>query len=254
MDNNLSLTVRVGGSLDSLVPIQVNDDAHPGRIQTDKFDGYITVRIRDHPTLPSHYFDNNNDLFCIQISGRFLLPHCTINDIQFGNQFERPLHLPMGSSLLLKFATFWDPGLEADLYTPQPYAFSPLIITMNQIKVEEQENNDPKKDKENFWSSPQGEPIQEDITTLSMDLKTPEDRRAFYKYPQNRKAVDLTPNQIWHMQFSNPYINFNKCTIRVPGFEMDVLKYWDGQPLRYYCKTLSDEVLFIIEFDLRRLS
>ena len=249
MNNSLRLTVRVGSTLDTLVPIQVNDDANPGRIQNDKFDGYITARIRDHPPTPSKYFEknNNNDLFCIQISGRFLIPNCTINDIQFGNQFERPLNLPWGSSLLLKFASWYDPGLESNLNAPKPYAFSPIIITMNQIKVEQGDKS--------YWPSPQGESVQEDITTLSMDLKTPEDRRTFFKYPQNRKAVDLSPNQIWHMQFSNPYIDFNNCTIRVPGFEMDVLKYWDGQPLRFYCKTVTtNEVLFIIEFDLRRVS
>ncbi|KAI9499467.1 hypothetical protein BDB00DRAFT_782980 [Zychaea mexicana] len=233
--SNLDLTVRIGASLDTLKPITINDDAHPGRIQTDKFDGYITARIRDYPDAPhSKYFDdeNNTDLFCIQICGRFLLeqPCITADDIQFGNQFERPLQLPFGSSLLLKFAQWWDPGLQANLKDPKPYAFSPLIITMNQIQS-----------------------VQENITALSMDLKTPEDRRAFFKYPQNRKAVDVGPNQVWNMQFSNPYIDFNKCTVKVPGFEMDVLKYWDGQPLRYYAKiSTTEEVIFIIEFDLRR--
>lgn len=37
----------------------------------------------------------------------------------------------------------------------------------------------------------------------------------------------------------------------MPGFEVDVLKYWDGQPLRYFAKTRDDStVYFVVEFEL----
>ena len=238
------LTIRVGATLDSLQPIQVNDDANPARIQTSSFDGWITVRIRDHPGAPSsNYFNNNDDLFCIQISGRFLQP-CTADEIEFGNQFEQPLQLPWGSSILIKFAEWYDPGLSTNLYSPKPYAFSPLIVTMNQIHVESTKGAVQ-------WASPDGQTVNENITVLSGSLKTPEDRREFFKSSHNRKVVNVTSDQVWHMQFSNPYLNFNNCTIKIPGFEVDMLKYWDGQPLRFYART-STQVLFIIEIDLKQ--
>ncbi|KAI8148761.1 hypothetical protein BJV82DRAFT_589525 [Fennellomyces sp. T-0311] len=235
---NVTLTVRVGATLDTLQPIQINDDANPARILTDNFDGWVMVRVRNHPNTPySDYFTNNNDLFCIQISGRFLQPFI-LDDLAFGNQFEQPLRLPWCSSALIKFAQWYDPGLSTNINVPRPYAFSPLIITMNQIRI----NTDPE------WTSQ----IVEDVTMLSKDIKTRDDRRAFFKSPENRKAFRVASDQVWHMQFSNPYLDFTSGKIKLPGFEVDALKYWDGQPLRFYTQT-SDQVLFIIELDLKRL-
>lgn len=201
------LTVRAGPSIDELKPIAVNDDAHPAHIQTDAFDGFVTVRVRNHPPRTSAYFEHSDDTFCIQVVGRFLKP-CTADDLIYGNQFERPLRLPTGSSIAVKFAKWFDPGLKSDLYAPKPHAFSPLIITMNKLKVQSLPRNEPVQ-----WPSSHGEPIVEDVTELSMDLKQPKDRRSFFSIPQNRKSVDISENQVWSMEFSNPYLDFNKVTI-----------------------------------------
>ena len=241
---DLTLTVRVGTSLDAMEPVTVNDDANPVRILTDSFDGWILPRVLDHPGAPSsHYFAGNDDRFCIQISGRFL-QQCTVDDLEFGNEFEQPLQLPWGASVLIKFAKWYDPGLSTNVNVARPYAFSPLILTMNKIRIESKEG--PVE-----WASPNGQIIEEDVTVLSKDIKTPDDRRVFFKSPQGRKAVDITSDQVWHMQFSNPFLNFNSGKIKIPGMEVDVLKYWDGQPLRFYARTPT-QTLFIVEFDLRR--
>lgn len=201
------LTVRVGSSIDTLKPISVNDDAHPTRIQTDAFDGFVAVRVRNHPAKSSAYFKHSDDTFCIQVVGRFLKP-CTADDIVYGNQFERPLRLPTGSSIAIKFAQWFDPGLESDLYAPKPRAFSPLIVTMNKLKVQQLPS-----DQAVQWPSSHGEPVDEDVTALSMDLKRPKDRRSFFSVAQNRKTVDISEYQVWSMEFSNPYLDFNKVIV-----------------------------------------
>ncbi|KAI8137850.1 hypothetical protein BJV82DRAFT_633478 [Fennellomyces sp. T-0311] len=241
---NLTLTVRVGASLDTMQPVMVNDDANPVRILTDSFDGWIMPRVRDHLGAPSsNYFDGSDDMFCIQVSGRFLQP-CTVYDLEFGNEFEQPLQLPWGTSVLIKFAQWYDPGLSTNVNAPKPYAFSPLIVTMNRLHVESSKGPV-------LWPSPNGEIIDEDITILSKEVKTLNERRAFFKRAQSRKAVNVTADQVWHMQFSNPFLNFSSGKIKIPAMEVDVLKYWEGQPLRFFARTPT-QILFIVEFDLRR--
>ncbi|ORZ03600.1 hypothetical protein BCR43DRAFT_560255 [Syncephalastrum racemosum] len=236
---HLRLVVRAGPSLDKLQTVPINNDAQPVQIQSPSFDGHVFVRVRGH-TPESRYFDTRDDTFCVAVAGRFLTPHLTADDILFGNQFERPLKLPTGSSIAVRFAQWYDPGLQADLYSERPAAFSPLIVTMNRLYV-----------KNNVSDDIIAAPLEEDVTDLSFDLREPKDRKSFYSAPQTRKAVDISSNQTWAMEFANPYIDFNKCTIKLPGFEINVLQYWDGQPLRYYAKSRDDSaVFFIVEFDL----
>ncbi|KAI8384294.1 uncharacterized protein BYT42DRAFT_544214 [Radiomyces spectabilis] len=242
-NEKLSLTVSVGDSIDSLQPVTFNDDAHPVHIKNSAFEGDVAIRIRGRPG-NTHYFDHSDDTFCIQIRGRFLHEHLTADDILFGNQFDRPIRLPTGSSVALKFAQWFDPGLQADLYSDQPHAFSPLIVTMNRLAVTQS------KDMLAFPSD--GAPVEEDVTMLSFDLKSPKDRKTFYTSAQNRKAVQISDDQVWCMDFGNPYLDFAKCTVRLPGFEVDALRYWDGQPVRYVAKTKDDSmVFFVIEFNLQ---
>jgi hypothetical protein len=35
------------------------------------------------------------------------------------------------------------------------------------------------------------------------------------------------------VDFFNPYIDFNEFALRLPGFNMPIMRYWDGQGLRY---------------------
>lgn len=212
------LTVRVGPSLEALQNLAINRDDQPVRIQSQHFDGWVMVRVRDTPQSASAYFDHcPENTFCIQVVGRFLVQeqqHLTADDIMYGNQFDRPLKLPTGSSVALRFARWFDPGLEADLNGAQPKAFSPLIVTMNRLAVQTIDDN-----KAVDWPSPHGEPVREDCRLLSMDLEAPKQRRSFFSNPQARRSVDIAPNQVWSMEFSNPYLDFNRvCAISVLFF------------------------------------
>ncbi|KAI9032520.1 hypothetical protein CLU79DRAFT_693420 [Phycomyces nitens] len=236
-----SLRVTVGSSVDTLRQVHINQDSQPIRLQTAVFDGYLVVRLKGFSN-PSAYFDTHDDKFCIQIIGRFL-KDLTADDILFGNEFDAPLKFPIGSSVAFKFATWFDPGLKLDLYSEHPQAFSPLIVTMNRLAVQKMPLP--------VWPNSQGQAVAEDISELGLDIKTPEMRKTYFSDPAHRQAVNITKDQVWSMDFCNPYLDFKKCIMCLPGFEVNVLRYWDGQPLRYVAKTRDNStVFFIVQFEM----
>ncbi|KAI8888155.1 hypothetical protein K501DRAFT_240829 [Backusella circina FSU 941] len=233
------LTVRVGSSIDTLQVMDINNDATPHLIDSDTFTGSLIVRVKGRG-IPSPYFEHSQDTFCITVSGRFKHPSITADTILFGNQFDAPLRLPTGSSIAVKFAKWFDPGLEADLASERPFAFSPLVVTMNRLHL----GVKPIK-----LSSA---PIQEDITLIRPDITTAKQRQTYFTVPTNREQIQITPDQVWSMDFCNPYLDFEKCTVRIPGFEVNILRYWDGQPARFIAKSKEDGVIFfIVEFNLK---
>jgi len=133
------LRVLAGPTPTSLVPIShiVNTEKSHS-ISSDYFEGNVVVNVKGFTDpngriLDSEYFhrqDRMDITWSIQVQGRFLQHH-TADDILFGNIFEKPLNLPWGSGVVLKFMSFVDPTLEHDLGSQtKPWALSPLISTM----------------------------------------------------------------------------------------------------------------------------
>ncbi|CAB4407431.1 unnamed protein product [Rhizophagus irregularis] len=168
-----------------------NDDSRPYFINTSHFTGRICIRIKDFKGIaPS-------------VQGRFKENNLTADDIVFGNDFDKKINLPFGSSLGLKILQYIDPGLQADIYSDEPWAYSPLVYTMNKINLYE-------------------EPII--------------------------KGDEWLPS--WPS--SN---DFNDVAVTLPGFKLGVLQYWEGQPVRYVCKTRGEKrdssiVFFVVVFQL----
>ncbi|KAF8933806.1 hypothetical protein BGZ58_006104 [Dissophora ornata] len=324
------LRVSAGPSADpnDLKPIVVNDDANPMLIESDEFIGQIVVRIRGLDKAPGYEEGQKQDglethpeslwfskpggdknLSSVQISGRFKR-EWPGHQVVFGNQFERPLRLPPLSSIALRFIQFIDPGLKADLYCDRPWAFSPLIATMNTVnvsgwhideatqkKVERQGQEQDKERLENElppWPSPEGEHIVEDTTLLfSADVKKKGEeeeriqkkekelqeqdddreelvktksgnalaattdslnsgaRRSYFAKEANLAKHRYRPDQVYGFDFFNPYVDFANFTLRVPGFSVDITKYWDGQPLTYIIKSQDSSVVFLaFQFEL----
>ncbi|KAG0292184.1 hypothetical protein BGZ98_002685 [Dissophora globulifera] len=321
------LRVSAGPSADPghLKPIAVNSDASPTLIESDEFIGQIVVRIRGFdailgsadgqredglsPQPDSQWFTKpggDNNLCSIQISGRFKR-EWTGDQVVFGNQFERPLRLPPLSWVALRFIQFIDPGLKADIYCDRPWAFSPLIATMNTVNVSgwhldnatQQKVNDLGKDQDKKhlenelppWPSPEGEHIVEDTTLLFSDdikkkeaeeeeaLKKQKDngddveelvetksgsalaatptkldtaaRRSYFSREVNLAKHRYRPDQVYGFDFFNPFLDFANFTLKVPGFSVDITKYWDGQPLTYIIKSQDSSVVFMaFQFEL----
>lgn len=158
------LRVLAGTSLDCLVPItdSVNTN-EPVRLSSHLFDGQVVVNIKGFNGTSNEYFDRDDRqgiTWSFQVEGRFLKPFSS-DDILFGNTFDRPLHLPWGSNVALKFMKYIDPTLEHDLTSnTKPWALSPLIATMPHFMHTREMN----------YSFPPGESISDDTSQLHLAL------------------------------------------------------------------------------------
>jgi hypothetical protein len=246
---------------ENLTEVRVNDESNPTWIDSEYFKGCIRVRIKDYDGLPfkpgtsetlninSPYFDDIHDYFSLEIVGKFK-QEWMADDIVFGNQFEKPLPLPKAISLLTSFATWFDPGLEIDLTSDRPSAFSPLVVSMNTVNISIQESDEiqvPQKES--------GRPIEEDTKALFPGAETSyngAERRAQLSDLNKLKQIKITPNHTLGVDFYNPYIDPSTRCIRIPMISLDVMPYWNGEPLRFVCKSKSKGIVFFaILFNLR---
>ncbi|KAH9441529.1 hypothetical protein MJO28_002680 [Puccinia striiformis f. sp. tritici] len=257
--------VLAGPSADQLSPVNVNaDKTDPFRINTDRFEGALTVRIKDFhgsdgrlsKDTENKYFEEWNEMTCsIQIQGRFL-QETNADDCMWGNSFDRPIRdrLPYGTSVALKAISYIDPSLEHDIYSDKPWAWSPLLATMNHVKTERLQSDDsPLPD----W---EGTRPTEDCSSVVGDLATitsKRDRRRFLSSPENRQAVLLGPRDFINVEFVNGFVDYSTLRLQIPivklSFRLD--KLWDGQPVRYECISRSTlQTYFVIVVQIVELA
>ncbi|WFD31639.1 hypothetical protein MSPP1_002678 [Malassezia sp. CBS 17886] len=137
------LRISAGPAADQLTTLAVNHDLAPGVIDTESFQGRVTVRVKgfegqEPPEVDGKstttYFDEpygSTMTYSIQVQGRFCSAVNT-DDLVFGNTFDQPIRdsLPYGTSLALRFVRLVDPNMTHDLHADQPWAFSPLLATV----------------------------------------------------------------------------------------------------------------------------
>lgn len=74
--------------------------------------------------------------------------------------------------------------------------------------------------------------IAEDATSAAVPPATPltvSARRSYFSKEQNLKEHRYRPDQVYGFDFFNPYLDFANFTLNVPGFSVDITRYWDGQ-------------------------
>jgi len=236
------LRILAGPSLADLVPISANSDV-PLEVKSDAFEGQVAVYVKGFADTrgaigDSAYFHKRADVtWSIQVQGRFLHQY-SADDILFGNTFERPLKLPWGFSAALKFMHYVDPTLEQDLAsTSKPWALSPLISTMPYLSHRPLETGEP------LGPFPPPEPIQDDLSHLRLadghcTTEMTKNRRSFFADTARRKAVVFGPEDVISADFCYNYLRFSPAGVdlRLPGgVSIDMMKYWDGQPVRFVC-------------------
>ncbi|KAJ3033731.1 hypothetical protein HK097_004740, partial [Rhizophlyctis rosea] len=64
-----------------------------------------------------------------------------------------------------------------------------------------------------------------------------EKRKKHFGVTQTRSEVTLSSSHIYAMDFYDAYFDFGTLTLKLPGFSVNALRYWDGQPLRFVCRT-----------------
>ncbi|EKM58022.1 uncharacterized protein PHACADRAFT_116588 [Phanerochaete carnosa HHB-10118-sp] len=241
------LRILVGSSPGDLKPVRANT-GEAVHISNDAFEGDIALYIKNFADQNGHVQDSTyfkqrpNVTWSIQVQGRFLR-ELSANDILFGNIFDRPLAIPWGFSAILAFMQYMDPTLEQDLQSKtKPWALAPLISTMPyfaHMRADELHKVPP---------FPPLSPVQDDTKELRLKSggqpehlpadNNPESRRAYFRDPENRKAVVFGPNDIITTDFCYDYLSFSPSgvTLQLPaGMTFDMMRYWDGQPVHFVC-------------------
>ncbi|KAI0346419.1 DUF1769-domain-containing protein [Trametopsis cervina] len=246
------LRIIAGPSLTNMTAIEPNSDI-PLEIKSDGFEGQVAVYIKGlsdeggHPSR-SRYFDHplrKGITWGIQFQGRFLQNHSG-DDILFGNIFDHALKLPWGFGAALRFMKYVDPTLEENLQSrTRPWAFSPFLSTMPHIhhtRLEHTRHSPPPS----FPAST--EPIADDMARIRLRHSSSsarqtiphhrKQRKAHFKSPSKRKDVTLGPKDLITADFCHHFLEFGEDSIilRLPGgISIDLLRYWDGQPVRFVC-------------------
>ncbi|KAI0732740.1 hypothetical protein C8Q72DRAFT_816797 [Fomitopsis betulina] len=235
------LRILAGPSLGELTLIAANSNQAVD-IKSDAFEGKVAAYIEGFVGASGELSDNAyfkkrpSVSWSIQVQGRFLKPY-SADDIMFGNVFERPLKLPWGFGAALKFMNFVDPTLEQDLASSsKPWALSPLIATMPYL--EHKKISGPG----DIPSFPPEHLVGNDMSHLHLECakKTDlsKDRRTVFKDVARRKEVVFGSEDLITADFCYNYLRFSSQGVELclpGGLTIDMMKYWDGQPVPFVC-------------------
>ncbi|KAM7194375.1 Protein of unknown function (DUF1769) domain containing protein [Rhypophila sp. PSN 637] len=263
----LRVTAGPEYDIDKHVQVHVNKP-DPVKIASDHMDIELNVRVQGYKGLPpnspstSAYFDHephayNQDQYSIAFrftpkrpksdsskpsNGKASNGNATesdekeeidgipATDLQFGNDFDHPIRdrLPPGINAgmnILKW--FVDPGLEGDVYADNPYLYGPALSSFNVVHIGQGTHD---ASRGGLWfeegaSSDEGEEYRK-------KLGCPGDGKARQKWAlksESKEAWVWGYEKTYGVDFFNPYVDFGELSIRLPGFHLPVVKYWDGK-------------------------
>ncbi len=127
----------------------------------------------------------------------------------------------------MSIVKWWvDPGLEGDAYADMPHLYGPALSSFNAVHV--------------------GSGVHDEARGgLWFDEGGDEDWRAAVGAPATAKArmkwalrADAKEKWVWEygrmygVDFFNGYLDFSEFALRLPGYNLPIMKYWDGQSLR----------------------
>lgn len=86
-------------------------------------------------------------------------------------------------------------------------------------------------------------PIQDDPKALLPPHETAASRRTYFASAENRSSVTLKASDIIEADFCHGFLSFDQgLALSLPiGISFDLMKYWDGRPIRYVCCERSKE-------------
>ncbi|KAF3017768.1 hypothetical protein E8E14_008008 [Neopestalotiopsis sp. 37M] len=153
-------------------------------------------------------------------------------DLQFGNDFDHPIRdrLPPGFNTAMSIVKWWiDPGLDGDAYADRPHLYGPALSSFNAIRVGEAKH-DPEKG--GLWFEEGGD---EAGLAARKAIGAPDAAKARMKWAlkEDSKAKWMFEyGKTYCADFYNPYLDFGDFSLKLPGFTLPIMKYWDGQGLR----------------------
>lgn len=189
-----------------------------------------------HSPTTSPYFSNpphTHDQYSISFTA---IPKVDIpgNALLFGNDFDRPIrdHLPYGFGAAMRIVKLTiDPGIDGDAYADKPYLYGPALSSVNVLRVGKKRADLPTEEAETVLTEGgdgDGEQIRE-------EHKVPADasaRKKWFLDEEHRKEWVFEKGRLYGVDFFNPFLDFNQLALKLPGFSLKLMSYWDGQPLR----------------------
>jgi hypothetical protein len=83
--------------------------------------------------------------------------------------------------------------------------------------------------------------LQDDTSSLSSThsvpaFKSPSSRRLYFANESNRRAIPYHASDIITTDFCYGFLSFPEIRLNIPGgISFDLMRYWDGQPVRFVC-------------------
>lgn len=169
------------------------------------------------------------------------------HDLQFGNDFDHPIRdrLPPGFNTAMGILKWWiDPGLEGDAYADQPYLYGPALSSFNVLRVGQGEH-DPEKG--GLWFEEGGDGAGLATRRALGAPDTSKERMKWALRKNSKENFVFEYGQTYGVDFFNPYIDFGDFSIKLPGFSVSVLKYWDGKEgVRYVLRNRSTSETYLV--------
>lgn len=179
--------------------------------------------------------------------------------------------LPPGFGTAFKIVKWMvDPGLDGDVYADKPYLYGPAASSVNTLFVGSKDENDEELGKEGKGTG--GKDGEEEEVGLVFEEGGDEEglevrqekgvpdtdaaRKKYFLTEERRKEWEWEEGRTYGCDFYNPYLDFNGLftssstspipystwalyangsedfALRLPGFTLPIMKYWDGQGLR----------------------
>ncbi|KAJ2972578.1 hypothetical protein NQ176_g7075 [Zarea fungicola] len=67
----------------------------------------------------------------------------------------------------------------------------------------------------------------------------------------NKDRFVFEYGKTYGLDFFNPYLDFANLALKLPGFQLSIANYWDGQALRYVLRNkTTEEVYLVVVFSL----
>lgn len=145
--------------------------------------------------------------------------------------------------MALKFIKAIYTGLQADVCCPKPYFVNQLITAPDTVRVTSVSetpllNGEFKDSSIPQWPSYNGEILTENTALVI----PPEDtkkrpklttdhaaRRQYFSKTKNHSKHRYLTDQIYGLEFYNPFLDCAKFWVKLAGFNIDLFKYFDGQ-------------------------
>ncbi|KAF4977129.1 hypothetical protein FZEAL_6317 [Fusarium zealandicum] len=264
MAENYVLCITAGATYDKSQQVEVPiNTTKPITIKSDLADIELNVRIQDYKGLPrnspttSSYFSSephayNQDQYSIAF--RFTPkkpasddgPGIKATNLQFGNDFDHPIRdrLPPGFNTAMSIVRWWiDPGLDGDAYADKPHLYGPALSSFNAIHVG---NGEFDESKGGLWFDEGGD---EAGLQAREDIGAPVTSKARMKWALKADSKEkwiFEYDRTYGFDFYNPYLDFSNFSLKLPGFQLPIMKYWDGQGLRYVLRNKETEETYLV--------